>query len=118
MKTEDNYFQGFPALWNLVAFYLFAIGADPIVGAAVVIALALLTFAPVHFVHPFRVRDYGPWLLVVTGIWAASTIALLAESWAPGVRTALLALSAGSAVLLIGMGLLRTLRGPRPHLGR
>ena len=23
MKTADNYFRGFPALWNLVAFYLF-----------------------------------------------------------------------------------------------
>jgi phosphatidylcholine synthase len=24
MKTQDNYFRGFPALWNVVALYLFA----------------------------------------------------------------------------------------------
>jgi phosphatidylcholine synthase len=25
MKTEDNYFRGFPALWNAAAFYLFVL---------------------------------------------------------------------------------------------
>ena len=25
MKTADNYFRGFPALWNAVAFYLFVL---------------------------------------------------------------------------------------------
>ena len=27
MKTEDNYFRGFPVLWNLAAFYLYLLGA-------------------------------------------------------------------------------------------
>src|SRR5687768_5829293 len=54
MKTGDGYFRGFPALWNLVAFYLFTVEASPTVGAVVVAALVVLTFAPVHFVHPFR----------------------------------------------------------------
>src|SRR5437870_13635817 len=25
MKTKDNYFRGFPTLWNIVAFYLFVL---------------------------------------------------------------------------------------------
>ena len=29
MKTEDGYFRGFPALWNLVAFYLFVLQPGP-----------------------------------------------------------------------------------------
>ena len=27
MKTADNYFRGFPALWNAAAFYLFVLQA-------------------------------------------------------------------------------------------
>ena len=56
MKTNDNYFRGFPAVWNLVAFYLFLLRPDPWIAAAAIALLAVLTFVPVPFVHPFRVR--------------------------------------------------------------
>jgi phosphatidylcholine synthase len=55
MKTEDNYFRGFPTLWNAVAFYLFLLKPQPWLAAAAVAALAVLTFVPFKFVHPFRV---------------------------------------------------------------
>ena len=29
MKTQDGYFRGFPALWNVVALYLFVLQLDP-----------------------------------------------------------------------------------------
>ena len=111
MKSGDGYFRGFPALWNLVAFYLFTIQASPLAGALVVTALVALTFAPVHFVHPFRVRDYGYWLPLLTVAWAASTLALLWPGWRGPARAAWLALSVGTAVALLALGLLRTLRG-------
>jgi phosphatidylcholine synthase len=55
MKTEDNYFRGFPTLWNAAAFYLFLLKPQPWLAAASVSALAVLTFVPFKFVHPFRV---------------------------------------------------------------
>jgi phosphatidylcholine synthase len=113
LKTADNYFRGFPGLWNLVAFYLFIGGADPKVGATVVVALAALTFAPVHFVHPFRVGDYGKWLPALALVWAAATAALLWPDWSEAVHRVLLALSLAAAAILFALGLLRTLRGPR-----
>ena len=112
MKTEDNYFRGFPALWNIVALYLFAAGIDPVIAALVVAALVVLTFAPIHFVHPFRVRDYGSWLPVLALIWAFSTLALLIDLPAPA-RAILLAVSAISAFIIVGLGLWRTARGPK-----
>ena len=110
MKTEDNYFRGFPALWNIVALYLFAAGLDPNIAALVVAALVVLTFAPIHFVHPFRVRDYGVFLPVLALVWAFSTLALLIES---PIRAILLAVSAISAIIIVVLGLWRTARGPR-----
>jgi phosphatidylcholine synthase len=55
MKSADNYFIGFPAIWNLAAFYLFVLRPDPWIAAPIVLALCVLTFVPLPFVHPFRV---------------------------------------------------------------
>src|SRR4051812_38116478 len=84
MKTEDNYFRGFPALWNVVALYLFAAQPGPAAGAVTVIVFAILSFAPIRFVHPFRVSDYQPWLRILALLWAAATLALLWPGWSPG----------------------------------
>jgi phosphatidylcholine synthase len=55
MKTADNYFRGFPALWNGAAFYLFLFNLPPWINLAAVMALVVLTFVPFKFLHPMRV---------------------------------------------------------------
>lgn len=63
-KTEDHYFVGFPAIWNLVAFYLFAFALPYWLVLLVIAACAGLTFVPMRWLHPMRVRR----LLVVNAI--------------------------------------------------
>src|SRR3954464_4206918 len=46
MKTADNYFRGFPALWNAAAFYLILLPPMPWLGAAFVAVLLIATFLP------------------------------------------------------------------------
>lgn len=112
LKTEDNYFRGFPALWHAVALYLFVIRPEAMTAAIAIGLLAALTFAPVQVIHPFRVRDYGRWPPLIACLWAGSTAALLWPHW-PGLgRTFLLWLSLGSAASLFALSLLRTVRGP------
>ena len=110
MKTDGGYFRGFPALWNLVAFYLFVLQARPAVGAIVIVVLVAATFAPIHFVHPFRVREYGKWLPALTILWGVATCALLWPDWAPAARSALAAVSIATAAALLGLGLWHSLR--------
>lgn len=114
LKTEDNYFRGFPALWNVVAFYLFVTRPAPEAGAIIVAALAALTFTSVPFVHPFRVRDYGRWLPILALAWAAATLALIWPGWGWQAWLALFWVSTVLVVVLLGLGALRGLRGPRP----
>jgi phosphatidylcholine synthase len=114
MKTDDNYFRGFPALWNIVAFYLFVIDGTPLTGTFVVVLLVLLTFAPVHFVHPFRVRDYGVALPLITTLWAAATVSLLWLGPPSTARSVCMTVSVATAAILLLLGLLRSVRGPRP----
>jgi phosphatidylcholine synthase len=111
LKTKDNYFRGFPSLWHVAALYLFVGRPGTGVGAAVVCVLALATFAPVHFVHPFRVRGYGGWLPALATLWAATTAALLWPGWSAQGLTLLLGVSLAAGAVLVGLGLLRTFRG-------
>ena len=113
LKTQDNYFRGFPSLWHVAALYLFVGRPGPEAGAVVVCVLALATFAPVHFVHPFRVRGYGPWLPALATLWAAATAALLWPGWSGGVLTLLLGVSLAAGAVLVALGLLRTFKGGR-----
>jgi phosphatidylcholine synthase len=111
LKTADNYFVGFPAMWNIVAFYLFLAQPGTAVGAVIVIVLAALTFMPVYFVHPVRVRDFRPWLMIATAVWVITSVALLWPHWSVEAAAILLTLSLAGAAALVAMGLLRTLRG-------
>ena len=83
MKTSDYYFRGFPALWNVAAFYLFMLKPHPWVGAAAIIALAALTFVPFHVVHPVRITHLRGVTTVALAAWAALAIAAVAQDLNP-----------------------------------
>jgi len=84
MKTGDNYFRGFPALWNLVAFYLFVLRPTPWIAAVTVAVFAVLTFAPFKFVHPVRVRRFRLVNIAAVVGWAALAFIAVIRDLAPG----------------------------------
>jgi phosphatidylcholine synthase len=77
MKSSDYYFVGFPALWNVVVLYFYLFGSGAIVNLITVLALAVLTFVPVKFVHPLRVTLWRKITIPVTILWAAMTLSLI-----------------------------------------
>jgi phosphatidylcholine synthase len=106
MKTPDNYFRGFPALWNIAAFYLLLVRPGPVLAAACVAALAALTFVPFPFIHPLRVRRYRAFNVAVLVVWAVLAIGALARDLMPPawVTVALCLI----AVYVVCAGLFRT----------
>jgi phosphatidylcholine synthase len=68
MKTADNHFRGFPALWNAAAFYLFLLHWPPWLSSLVVAVLIALTFVPFNVVHPVRVVRLRTLTLSLIGI--------------------------------------------------
>ena len=84
MKTHDNYFKGFPAVWNLAAFYLYVLEPPAWLAAAAVVALAVLTFVPMRFVHPLRVKRLRPLNIALLVAWAVLAMATLVYNLAPG----------------------------------
>jgi len=83
-KGDDYSFIGFPAVWNLVAFYLFAFAAPPWLACAVVIACVALTFVPMHWVHPLRVVRLRAVTLAITVAWAVAAIAAVLSGFPAG----------------------------------
>lgn len=111
-KTEDGYFVGFPAAWNLVCFYIFVFGTGEAAAFAVVLCFACLTFAPLKWAHPLRVRRFRALTLAVLLAWGVAAAAALAGGFPSGpVVQAIFALT---ALYLLGLGLSRSFgrRGP------
>ena len=73
-KTADHFFTGFPSYWNIVAFYLYALGWSPAVNAAWLVALAVGVFVPIRYVYPSRTTTLRA-LTVTLGIaWAVALV--------------------------------------------
>ncbi len=51
-KTEDGYFLGFPSLWNVVAFYLYALHPPSWASLGIVVVLSVMTFVPSRYLYP------------------------------------------------------------------
>ena len=105
MKTPDHYFRGFPALWNVAAFYLFLLKLTPWLGALIVAALAALTFVPFHVVHPIRIPHLREVTMAALALWALLAILALADNLDPGFWT--VAALCLLAVYFVGIGFLR-----------
>jgi phosphatidylcholine synthase len=95
MKTDDAYFHGFPALWNVVVFYLFLTRPSPLVTGIAVAVFVALTFAPVHFVHPLRTRKWLALNIALLAAWGVLALVALYYHLAPplAVTAALVALA-------------------------
>jgi phosphatidylcholine synthase len=96
MKAADNHFRGFPALWNAAAFYLFLLHLRPALSSLAVAVLIVLTFVPLHVLHPVRVARWRGLTLSLIGVWAALAMFTLASDFEVGapVATALCLIAA------------------------
>jgi phosphatidylcholine synthase len=83
MKTRDNYFRGFPVLWNFAAFYLYVLAPPPWAAAGMILTLAALTFAPIRFVHPLRVKQLRVLNIVLLALWAALGLVAIVQNLEP-----------------------------------
>jgi phosphatidylcholine synthase len=112
MKTEDNHFRGFPALWNAAAFYLFLLKPPAVLASLAVLALIVLTFVPLHVLHPVRVTRWRVLNLSLMAIWAVLGIVVLVQDFVVALPVTL-ALCAIAFYILCGDAVIRLLR-PKP----
>jgi phosphatidylcholine synthase len=69
MMTEDNWFRGFPAAWNIVAPVMFLLEARTGVGAAITLVLSVLCLTNVPFPHIARAKFMRRYTIVGAIFW-------------------------------------------------
>lgn len=97
-RDGEHFFTGFPSCWNVAAIYLWQFQWSATATAALLLALSLLVFAPLRFVHPGRLRvlrwptglgALAWWLMLIAAIafphaaarWRLLEISLLFPAW-------------------------------------
>jgi phosphatidylcholine synthase len=103
MKTADNYFRGFPALWNAAAFYLFLLRPTPWIAAATIMVLAVLTFVPFKFLHPMRVKRLRGLNVAALVAWSLLALVAVLRDLEPGPWVAAGLVVIGLYFIVIGL---------------
>ena len=103
MKTSDNFFRGFPAVWNLVVFYLLLLRPAPAIAAGTVALFAVLTFVPIRFVHPFRVRRLRTVTVALLTLWAVLALAAVKQGLTPELWITIALCALGCYFLGVGL---------------
>jgi len=91
MKSEDNFFLGFPSYWNVVALYLFWLRPDAWLAILAVIVPAILTFIPTRYLYPSKNYIYWRITWSLGALWFAIVVGLLTQP-DPNVNVVLLSL--------------------------
>jgi phosphatidylcholine synthase len=113
MKTDDNHFRGFPALWNAAAFYLFLLKPSPIWGTVAIALLIVLTFVPIRVLHPVRVKRLRRLNLALIVVWAVLAVVTVIDDFSVPVPASA-ALCVIGLYVVFGDAFIRLMRPTRP----
>ena len=61
----------------LVIFYLFVIGTSQLTNFLVIVFFSVMTFSPLKYLHPFRVKERKSLNLFMLAIWSVCCVFLL-----------------------------------------
>src|SRR5262249_55479203 len=104
----------FPSYWNVVAFYLLALGWPPALNALVVVLLSIGVFVPLRYLYPSRTPTLRPLTVGLGLVWGAAVLVALWIMVRGGVAPrALVVASLASPVYSVGLSLVLDLRRGR-----
>lgn len=83
MKTSDGAFKGFPAVWNMVIFGLMVLSPSETFTIAFIVLCCVLTFTPIKFSHPVRVKRWRVLTLSITLVWFVAAGFAIAGDMSP-----------------------------------
>lgn len=83
MKTDDNFFLGFPSYWNIVALYMYWLRPEPLWAVLMLVIPAVLTFVPTRYLYPSRNRTLAGPTWALGGIWLLACFYLLLQEQPP-----------------------------------
>lgn len=78
MMTDDHWFRGFPAVWNMIIPTLWLFQANHTVAIIVILGLSALSMSDVEFAHPVQVHKWRVENIGFMALWIVVMVALTA----------------------------------------
>ena len=75
--TNDNYYNGFPAIWNVVVLYFYIFGTSQNINFIFLVLLIILKFSPLKCIHPLRVKKFKTLSIFFAIVWFIASILLV-----------------------------------------
>ncbi len=79
MKTKDDFFLGWPTLWDLVALYLYWLRPGVTVSTLMIVFFGILNVVPIRYLYPSKNRHFQKSLLGLGVIWAGMIFVFLIQ---------------------------------------
>jgi phosphatidylcholine synthase len=102
MKTKENFFKGFPVVWNMLVFTLFITSPGQYVAFAIVVIAAICSFLPIWFLHPVRVVRLRNLNLTIFALWAVAGGIALVQGFETALWVKILSVATASYLFFIG----------------
>ena len=80
LMTSDNFYKGFPCIWNILLFYLYIFDLSQVYSLFIISICILLKFIPFKFIHPLRVNKYKNYSFTFMVLWFISSLKILLSS--------------------------------------
>ena len=75
--TNDNYYNGFPAIWNVIVLYFYIFGTSQNFNLILLTLLIFLKFSPLKCIHPLRVKKFKNLSIFFAIIWFFTSALLI-----------------------------------------
>ena len=75
--TNDNYYNGFPAIWNVIILYFYIFGTSQNFNLIFLILLIFLKFSPLKCIHPLRVKKFKSLSIFFAIFWFFTSMTLI-----------------------------------------
>jgi phosphatidylcholine synthase len=74
MMTEDNWFRGFPAAWNIMAPIMWLLDARTSIGVVLTLILSAWQLTNMPYPHIARAEWARPWIIANTMLWIGGVV--------------------------------------------
>lgn len=83
MKSEENFFIGFPSYWSTIALYLFWLRPEALIAVLLVVVPGILSFIPTRYLYPSKNQLFWRTSWLLGALWFAMIIYLLFQESPP-----------------------------------
>lgn len=74
IETDDHWFKGFPAAWNMIVPTLYLVSHRTDINAVIVLVLCAMSMSDIEFPHVMKAKRFRPFTLIAMVLWCGAML--------------------------------------------